>query len=52
MNWIVEKILFSLGKSKLMKIVWKIFRKVFKRLYWDMVVLVKQAEAESLMPMG
>ena len=46
MNWILEKVLYSLGKTKLLNIVWKIFRKVFKRLYWDMLELVHDAEAE------
>jgi hypothetical protein len=46
MNWLIEKVLFSMGKSQLMKLVWKLFRKIFKRIYWDMVELVKQAEQE------
>ncbi len=44
MTWLIEKVLFSLSKTKLLKLVWKIFRKVFKRLYWAAAAEVEAAE--------
>ena len=43
-NWILDKLLDGMGKAQLLKLVWKIIGKVFKRLYWDVLALVNTAE--------
>ena len=42
MNWILR----FFGKSQLLKLVWKIFRKVFGRLYKDMYSTVQAVQLE------
>ena len=44
MSWLVEQIIGSLGKAKLLNLVFRIFRKIWGKLYRDMLQEVQAAE--------